>query len=192
MAIVHIDTGKSSLVEVPIQHPEFFNRCIDYIKDKLKHRPEILVFNKICYQNRAVGFFSDKSHGYHYSRKLMPSQPLGDTLSELLEMTNEIFATSFNGILVNYYANGNESIGDHSDDESGLHNGMVVALSLGAERKFRIRDKNTKKIVKDVKTTHSTYLVMNGDFQKEFTHGIPVEKKITEGRYSFTFRYHSS
>ena len=192
MATVHIDTGKSSLVEVPIHHPEFFNRCIDYIKDKLKHRPEILVYNKICYQNRAIGFFSDKSRGYHYSKKLMPSQPLGDILTRLLEMTNEIFKTSFNGILVNYYADGTETIGDHSDDESGLHNGMVVALSLGAERKFRIRDKTTKKIVKDVKTQHSTYLVMNGDFQKEFTHGIPAEKKITEGRYSFTFRYHSS
>jgi len=32
---------------------------------------------------------------------------------------------------------------------------------------------------------------MNGDFQKEFTHGIPGEKTITEGRYSFTFRCHS-
>jgi alkylated DNA repair dioxygenase AlkB len=192
MATIHIDTGKSSLVEVPIHHPEFFSQCIDYIKDKLKHRPEILVFNRICYQNRAIAFFSDESRGYHYSRKLMPSQPLGDILTRLLEMTNEIFGTSFNGILVNYYADGTETIGDHSDDESGLHNGMVVALSLGAERKFRIRDKKTKNIVKDVKTKHSTYLVMNGDFQKEFTHGIPAEKTITVGRYSFTFRYHSS
>ena len=191
MATIHIDTGKSQLVEVPIHHPDFFNRCIDYVKDKLKHRPEILVFNKICHQNRAIGFFSDKSRGYYYSNKLMASKPLGDTLKRLLEMTNEIFGTEFNGILVNYYADGTETIGDHSDDEKGLHNGMVVALSLGAERKFRIRDKKTKKIVKDVKTKHSTYLIMNGDFQKEFTHGIPGEKTITEGRYSFTFRCHS-
>jgi len=192
MAKVHIDTGKSQLVEVPIHNPQFFRECIEYVKDKLKHRPEIMVFNKICHQNRAVGFFSDKSRGYHYSRKLMASQPLGETLDRLLEMTNEIFGTSFNGILVNYYADGTESIGDHSDDEKGLHNGMVVSLSLGAERKFRIRDKTTKKIVKDVKTKNSTYLVMLGDFQKEFTHGIPVETKVTEGRYSFTFRSHSS
>ena len=192
MAKVHIDTGKSQLVEVPIHNPQFFRECIEYVKDKLKHRPEIMVFNKICHQNRAVGFFSDKSRGYHYSRKLMASQPLGETLDRLLEMTNEIFGTSFNGILVNYYADGTESIGDHSDDEKGLHNGMVVSLSLGAERKFRIRDKKTKKIVKDVKTKNSTYLVMLGDFQQEFTHGIPVETKVTEGRYSFTFRSHSS
>ena len=35
-------------------------------------------------------------------------------------MTNEIFGTYFNGILVNYYANGTEKVSDHSDDESGL------------------------------------------------------------------------
>ena len=195
MTSVHIDTGRSALLEVPLpktrKNQEFFEKCIDYVRDKLIHRPEIIVFNKVCHQNRWVGFFSDTSRGYKYSRKLMASQPLGDLLTRLLEMTNEIFGTSFNGILVNYYANGNESIGDHSDDESGLHNGMVVALSLGTERKFRIRDKNTKKIVKDVKTKHSTYLVMNGDFQKEFTHEIPIEKKVKQPRISFTFRKHT-
>jgi alkylated DNA repair dioxygenase AlkB len=195
MTSVHIDTGRSALLEVPMpkteKNREFFEKCIDYVKDKLIHRPEIIVFNKVCHQNRWVGFFSDTSRGYRYSRKLMASQPLGDFLTRLLEMTNEIFGTSFNGILVNYYANGAENIGDHSDDEKGLHNGMVVALSLGAERKFRIRDKKTKKTVKEILTKDSTYLIMNGDFQKEFTHGIPAEKDITDWRCSFTFRNHS-
>ena len=31
---------------------------------------------------------------------------------------------------------------------------------------------------------------MGGDFQKEFTHEIPIESKIKEERYSFTFRKH--
>ena len=31
---------------------------------------------------------------------------------------------------------------------------------------------------------------MSGNFQKEFTHEIPVEKKIKEERISFTFRRH--
>lgn len=191
MSIVHIDTGRSQIVEVPVHKPEFFEKCIEYIKDKLKHRPEIILFGKVCHQNRAVGFFSNESIGYYYSRKLMASQPLNEVLEELLEMTNYIFGTSFNGILVNYYANGKETIGDHSDDESGLYDKIVVALSLGAERKFRIRNKKTKQIVKDIKTKHSTYLVMKGDCQTEFTHGIPAESDVTEGRYSFTFRNHS-
>ena len=31
---------------------------------------------------------------------------------------------------------------------------------------------------------------MAGNFQKEFTHEIPIEKKVKEVRYSFTFRTH--
>ena len=31
---------------------------------------------------------------------------------------------------------------------------------------------------------------MGGDFQKEFTHEIPIEKKIKLPRYSFTLRKH--
>lgn len=32
--------------------------------------------------------------------------------------------------------------------------------------------------------------VMDGDFQKEFTHEIPAQKKVTEMRISLTFRKH--
>ena len=51
MTSVHIDTGRSALIEVPLpktrKNREFFEKCIDYVKDKLIHRPEIIVFNKI-------------------------------------------------------------------------------------------------------------------------------------------------
>ena len=187
----HINTGRSQLVEVTLSSILLLAQCVDYVKDKLKHRPEIIMFGKVCHQNRAIGFFSDDSIGYRYSRELMRSRPLGGPLKDLLYQTNGIFGTKFNGILVNYYANGTETIGDHSDDESGLHNGMVVGLSYGAERKFRIKDKKTKKKVMDVPTKQGSYLIMTGDFQEEFTHGIPPETAITEGRYSFTFRSHS-
>ena len=32
---------------------------------------------------------------------------------------------------------------------------------------------------------------MGWDFQKEFTHGIPIEKKVRKSRYSLTFRTHT-
>ena len=42
----------------------------------------------------------------------------------------------------------------------------------------------------DIPTTSNSIIHMGGDFQKEFTHGIPVEKKVKEERYSLTFRKH--
>jgi len=63
-------------------------------------------------------------------------------------------------------------------------------MSYGASRKFRIRDKISRKIVKDIYTKDHELIQMSGDFQKEFVHEIPIERKIKESRISLTFRKH--
>ena len=114
-------------------------------------------------------------------------------LSPLLEEINNSLNTNFNGILVNRYKNGEKYLSAHSDDENGLDkkNKMVVGLCYGAGiRKFRIRDKITKKIVLDYDQQPGTLLVMQGNFQQQFTHEIPVQKKVKDERISITFRNH--
>lgn len=106
--------------------------------------------------------------GYKYSTTLMRSIPLTDGLKEMLDIVNEMFEAEFTGILVNTYLDGNDNIGRHSDNEKDLSPVGVVAISYGAVRKFRIRDK-AGKIVKDIPTTSGSILWMKGDFQKEFT-----------------------
>ena len=186
-----IETDKSFLSEKNFQDNELVDKCVEVVKPLLLERPEIIVFGKVCHQNRNVGFFSNTSIGYKYSGKLMKSQELPEYLSCLLEEVNRIYGAEFNGILVNRYMNGNDYIGGHSDDESGLDRVGVVCLSVGEKRKFRIRDKRTGKIVKDIPTQSYHLLHMGGDFQSEFTHEIPVQKKIKGERISFTFRKHS-
>ncbi len=112
------------------------------------------------------------------------------SLEELLKMVNKIFGTDYNGILVNKYKTGEDYISAHSDDEISLDKSGVVAISWGTTRKFRIRNKQTKKIVGDFPLESGNMVQMSGNFQKEFTHEIPVEKKIKEERISFTFRRH--
>ena len=164
--------------------------CLNEAIPLLDIRPAIVVYNKECRQNRNVGFFSDESKGYKYSNKLAASKPLTPSLKILLEQVNKVTKSNFNGILINQYEDGSQSIGKHSDDESGIGKNGVVAISSGSARKFRIRCKKTGKIVKDIIMDNLSVLQMGGDFQKEFTHEIPVEKKVKEGRVSFTFRYH--
>ena len=43
----------------------------------------------------------------------------------------------------------------------------------------------------DESTTHCSILHMGGDFQKLYTHEIPIQKKNKEPRISFTFRKHN-
>ncbi len=93
---------------------------------------------------------------------------------------------------VNLYADGTETIGAHSDSEEGLsRDGSVAAISLGAERVFRVKRKATAETLVDVRTKHGQLLVMEKHaFQRECTHEVPVQKKIHGPRVSITFRQH--
>jgi alkylated DNA repair dioxygenase AlkB len=164
---------------------------VNEVDSLLAVRPEIKIFGKIAHQNRSVGFFSNESVGYKYSNQMAKSIPLTPGLATLLDEMNAKYRANFNGILVNKYQDGNEYISAHSDDESGLDPVGVVMISYGAVRKFRIRDKATKEIIQDVPTNSNGIIFMKGDFQKKFTHEIPIEKTVTGVRYSFTFRKHN-
>jgi alkylated DNA repair dioxygenase AlkB len=166
------------------------DECVNDIKDKFDVKPPIVIWGKQVNQQRDVGFFSDKSIGYYYSNQLAKSKPMTINLDLLLELTNEMFGSNFNGILINRYSTGQEYIGPHSDDEKNLDKSGVIAISYGGERIFRIRDKVTKEIVQDIPIKNLDIIHMGGDFQKEFTHEVPLTKLAVEPRYSFTFRHH--
>ena len=187
-----IKTEKSFLnVYLCEEYRELIKNCIKEVKDELLIKPPIQLYGKTVYQQRSIGFFSDESIGYYYSGQLANAKPLQQHSFELMKIINSRFSTKYNGILVNKYDDGNNYIGDHSDDEKNLDKGGVIAISYGAVRKFRIREKLSKKIIMDIPTTSNSIIHMGGDFQKEFTHGIPVEKKVKDERYSFTFRKHT-
>ena len=185
-----IKTNKSSLKTINHDYKELIEKCILEIEDKLIVNPEIIVYGKKCNQHRNVGFFSNTSIGYYYSNKLAKSIKLTENLEILLNNINKKFNSDFNGILINKYKDGCDSIGAHSDDEENLGNVGVLSISYGSTRNFRIRDKKTRKIIYNLNTNDQEIIIMDGDFQKEFLHEIPAQKKIKESRYSFTFRKH--
>lgn len=165
-------------------------QCAEEVDSRLEHHPPIRVFGRECRQRRDVGFFSDTSIGYRYSSQIMKAQPLTGSMPALLDYVNQHYKTRFNGILVNAYEP-TDSIGDHSDDEKGIDQKGVVCISFGAERILRIRNKATKKLVKDIPLPAYSMIHMGGAFQQEFTHGIPIQSRSTGRRISFTFRNHS-
>lgn len=143
-----IKTEKSYLNVYTDSSEEYINLiklCVAEITDKLIENPKINIYGKSAIQHRSIGFFSNNSIGYYYSGQLAKSQTLTNNLSILLDKINIKFDSKFNGILVNKYINGNDYIGAHSDDETSLDKCGVVCISYGAVRKFRIKDKITKK-----------------------------------------------
>lgn len=188
--VFHNDKNTASLNLGQFSNIELLDKCVKEIEPELITRPEITIYGRVCTQQRYVNFYSNESIGYSYSKNIVRSKPLTPLLLELLNTINETVGSKFNGILVNKYENGNDYIGPHSDDESGLDSVGVVCISYGEARKFRIRDKSTKEIVYEINTTNGSILQMSGEFQKLYTHEIPVQKRIKSSRISFTFRKH--
>jgi alkylated DNA repair dioxygenase AlkB len=147
-------------------------------------------------RRRNIGFFSDESAGYKYSGQMSASIPLSQApiIKTLLDGVNVSLNTKFNGILVNQYTDGTKYIGAHSDDESALDktSNRVASISFGSTRTFRVRDKATKQVVLDYPQASGTLLIMEGQFQKQFTHEVPIQKTVPGERISVTFRHHTS
>ena len=175
-------------------HEYYFDLCSEL---ELKSNPKIFIFNKECIMHnkecimhRDIGFYSDESIGYRYSGQISQSKKLLEWMTNLLNKVNDELKTDFNGILINKYKDGNDYIGAHSDDEKNLSkNSSVACISLGEERIFRIKNKFSNEKI-DIINKSGQLLVMEGNFQKEFTHEIPIQKRKKNCRISLTFRKH--
>lgn len=156
----------------------------------LEHKPEIVVFNKVCHQQLSTRFYSDSVEGYTYSHRTREASKLTTKQKALLEYVNGLLGSNYNSLLINSYKDGTEYISAHADDERNVdqHAG-VASISHGASRKFRIRDKATREILADIPTNDTELWQMAGDFQKDFLHEVPQERKVTKRRTVITFRY---
>jgi alkylated DNA repair dioxygenase AlkB len=86
------------------------------------------------------------------------------------------------------YHSGEEGMAWHSDGETDLKkDGAIGSLSLGAERKFAFRHKETKQSVQLV-LEHGSLLVMKGSTQTHWYHRLPPTRLITTPRVNLTFR----
>jgi alkylated DNA repair dioxygenase AlkB len=96
---------------------------------------------------------------------------------------------AYNGALVNWYMDGNDSIGFHSDDEKDMDpEAPIFSFSFGGVRTFEIKAKNETVISgMKIRTMPGLVIIMGGNMQKEFLHGIPKEKNA-EPRINITIR----
>lgn len=137
---------------------------------------------------RQVAWFGDRHYAYTYSgvtRQAMLWCPL---LLELRQIVEEKLDRRFNSCLLNLYADGSEGMAWHSDDEAELGvNTTIASLSLGAERRFLLKHKQTRQLV-TVWLEHGSLLVMKGETQTHWLHSLPVTARVNTPRVNLTFR----
>ena len=94
----------------------------------------------------------------------------------------------FNSVLVNLYRDGHDSVSWHSDNEAV--NGKeptIASVSLGATRRFDLRHKETKEVVR-ADLEDGSLLVMSGLSQHCWVHQIAKTKTPVGPRINLTFR----
>jgi len=128
---------------------------------------------------------------YTYSGMKQIGVPFDDKLSYIakqIEKKLNLEKGYFNGCLLNYYIDGSSYISYHKDDEKEMiSDSVIVSLSLGATRKFYLKNDETKEVEKLIHN-EGEILVMETLTQKEWTHSVPKEMKVKEPRISLTFR----
>ena len=97
----------------------------------------------------------------------------------------------FDYVLMNYYRDGNDRIGFHSDDEAYEEGKNIIgSISLGAPRIFQMVKRTKKKSNNryDFVSSHGSLIVMRGDTQLNWVHSIQADPSITSPRINLTFR----
>ena len=177
------------LLELPLaQSPE---AVMKQLIDETPWRAEnIVVWGKTVSQPRLIAWYGDKGAHYTYSGIHHDPLPWTDVLIDIKNRVEKVVGTSFNSVLLNYYRHHRDSMGLHSDDEPELGSRPTIAsVSLGEERTFILKHK-TRRDLKSVrlKLAPGSLLLMKGDTQHCWKHGIEKEKLPRGPRINLTFR----
>ena len=168
---------------------QFAMRAFNQIRDESQwEQPEITIFGNTVLEPRLSTWHNELGEGYKYSGVMRRAQPLSKTLSDIRKRCSEVTNTPFNSALVNFYRNGQDGVGWHSDNEAC--NGpepTIASVSLGATRRFDMRHRKTGETIK-IQLESGSLLVMAGKSQQYWVHQVAKTKRVHEPRINLTFR----
>ncbi len=150
----------------------------------------IRMFGRQVDSPRLSCWMGDPAARYRYSGTEFVPQPWHPALLPLRDQLAAFCGHAFNSVLLNRYRDGDDGMGWHSDNEPELGPAPVIAsLSLGAGRRFllRRRDDHAKKA--EVLLDHGDLLVMGGQTQRLYQHGLPKSARPLAERLNLTFRW---
>lgn len=125
---------------------------------------------------------------YDYSGISYPKTSLPTFLEAICQKIDQTLGFYPNNCLLNYYVDGNASMGFHSDSSVELAEGTGVAIvSLGCERNIIYRLKTDRQHEITYPLQSGALLYMGKDVQEEWLHAIPKQLNAGE-RVSLTFR----
>lgn len=176
-------------------HPSFYTpRDADhllraFVSDVSWGLHQIRIFGRWVQEPRQTAWFGDPGAVYTYSGVTMKPAPWTPLLAAVRRRVEKVSGASFNSVLLNLYRDGNDHMGWHSDDEPELGaNPVIASLSLGAERRFRLRHRTVPGERRELTLRPGSLLVMGGELQHHWLHSVPKSSTVRSPRVNLTFR----
>ncbi|MDR6843199.1 alpha-ketoglutarate-dependent dioxygenase AlkB family protein [Pseudoxanthomonas sacheonensis] len=149
----------------------------------------IRLFGREVDSPRRSSWIGDEGASYTYSGTRFQPRPWPQALADVRRRLAHELGCEFNSVLANRYRNGRDYMGWHSDNESALGPRPIIAsLSLGATRRFVLRHRQQLSQKFELSLTHGSLLVMRGDTQANYRHGLPRTARPVGERINLTFR----
>ena len=163
------------------------------LKELLREVPwqqsEIRLYGRSVLEPRLSCWMGDPEAVYRYSGTVFTPKPWIAPVIRLMREVEDCCGHRFNSVLLNYYRDGRDAMGWHSDDEPELGRRPVIAsVSLGAERRFLLREKHQGARSLGLNLGHGSLLLMHGDLQERCQHALPRTAKDIGARVNLTFR----
>jgi alkylated DNA repair dioxygenase AlkB len=152
-------------------------------------QPQLLIHGQHFAVPRLLAWYGNPEASYRYSGLVHQPLPWTPLLADIRARVEEVAGQPLNGVLLNYYRDGNDSMGWHSDDEPELgRNPLVASLNLGGPRRFDLRRKGSGRIEHSLQLGSGSLLVMAGATQHYWQHQVAKTRKPVAPRINLTFR----
>ncbi|MCR8921889.1 alpha-ketoglutarate-dependent dioxygenase AlkB [Dasania sp. GY-MA-18] len=139
---------------------------------------------------RLNAWYGDEGIHYAYSGLQLQHHNWCPVLAELRAMLEQKLGLRFNSVLANYYRNGQDSVGWHSDNEKELGPEPIIAsLSFGDTRRFSFRSNSQPRSTSHIDLASGSLLLMQGGTQQHWQHQLAKTQQVSvQGRINLTFR----
>ena len=152
-------------------------------------QPQVQIYGRQVPVPRLVAWYGDAEASYRYSGLTHQPLPWTSLLAQIRTQVEQAVGQPLNGVLLNYYRDGQDSMGWDSDDEAELgENPLIASLNLGGTRRFDLRRKGHNRIEHSLLLTHGSLLVMRGPTQHHWQHQVAKTRSPCAPRLNLTFR----
>ena len=143
------------------------------------------------FNNRSVAYYGSQTYSYagssHPPRAILDNKYLVNILDVVKEQYPDY---QFNSAMITRYANGEEWMPFHSDDEARIApHSSIMTISFGETRSLQFQSKVTPHTHNaKLSLEHGDVLLMSQQSQSYFQHGIPKDTASKLPRISITLR----